>query len=515
MGATQYTVFLAASFIVSIITGVMGIVAFSIKARGARWFGVLMCMIALWCFAIAGQMLSTNEFMSNQWSIAMVFAVAMVPPFYMLFVYYFTGREKELRWWKIPLLFLNPVVAFTLFAIPATQYLMMTEFYYERIAGYLVVVGYDIGLYYPVHLASTILTALIADVMILQHAFQWPKTLRKKLYILILATLIPIATNLIQTARIFPNLHGNLDVFGFSIAGIIIGIVFYMDKLLALQPVAGRQLMRELPDALLVFDKDWKLVEGNPAAQSLFGEPFQKRIEEHLPFLIQNKEIEEHKTLRNSFVLQNKDEVQHFDVIVSPLLMGPQLMGYQMLLRDVTELIQSMEKLEQLATTDPLTGLNNRRFYHLEGERIYDLAQRYQHSICVMTFDIDHFKQINDRYGHHSGDEVLVQVAELIKVTSRKSDIVARFGGDEFFVLLPESTNGYAVALAKRLQARLKENPFEIDGNQVSITFSFGIASCEPGKNNALSLDALMREADLQLYEAKHQGRDQICMVSF
>ena len=82
-------------------------------------------------------------------------------------------------------------------------------------------------------------------------------------------------------------------------------------------------------------------------------------------------------------------------------------------------------------------------------------------------------------------------------------------------MLLPESTNGYAVALAKRLQARLKENPFEIDGNQVPVSFSFGIASCEPGKRNALSLDALMREADLQLYEAKQLGRDQIRMISF
>jgi diguanylate cyclase (GGDEF)-like protein len=264
-----------------------------------------------------------------------------------------------------------------------------------------------------------------------------------------------------------------------------------------------------------VFDKDWKLVEGNPAAKTLFGEPIDETIKEHFSLLVQNEEIEEHQILRNSFVLQNEKEVQHFDVIVSPLVMGGQLIGYQMLLRDVSELVHSMEKLEQLATTDPLTGLNNRRFFHLEGERIYDLAQRYDHSICVMTFDLDHFKEINDRFGHHSGDEVLMEVADLIKMTSRKSDIVARFGGDEFFVLLPESTNGYAVALAKRLQAKLKEDPFDLEGNLISISFSFGIASCEPGKPEALSLDALMRQADLQLYEAKKGGRDQIRMISF
>lgn len=172
---------------------------------------------------------------------------------------------------------------------------------------------------------------------------------------------------------------------------------------------------------------------------------------------------------------------------------------------DVTDLIRNAEELERLATTDPLTGLYNRRHFLVALEAEWSRFQRYYRSMSVLMVDIDHFKSINDRYGHAVGDEAIKAVADACLLGKRKSDIVGRMGGEEFAVLLPETTGSRARLVAERIRKRIAAQTLRAHDAHFRITASIGVAEALVSMSG---VDALMAAADQALYQAKAAGRD-------
>lgn len=167
-----------------------------------------------------------------------------------------------------------------------------------------------------------------------------------------------------------------------------------------------------------------------------------------------------------------------------------------------------LRRIEYASTHDGLTGLKNRheieRQLTLECER----AERYRRQFSVMLLDVDHFKQVNDTYGHQVGDEALRIVAEAVRKTIRKTDVAGRYGGEEFLVLATETSPEGAVNLAERLNAAIKAAPIPLPGNDtLSLTASIGVSSWSPQRN---SPGSLIHSADEALYRAKKSGRDRI-----
>jgi len=174
----------------------------------------------------------------------------------------------------------------------------------------------------------------------------------------------------------------------------------------------------------------------------------------------------------------------------------------------IIERFRSEKMLVKLATTDPLTGLYNRRhFFELAGQEVFH-AKRYRHPLACIMFDVDNFKEINDTYGHLFGDKVLNEMVQCCYNIVRKSDIFARYGGDEFVILLPESDDQSGRQLAERLWADFLCRSLQIDNEEVTITLSLGVASM-PG-NDHLALGILLNRADEALYKAKGKGRNQV-----
>ena len=172
---------------------------------------------------------------------------------------------------------------------------------------------------------------------------------------------------------------------------------------------------------------------------------------------------------------------------------------------DVTDLVRNARQLEVLATTDPLTGLFNRRHFLMTLDAEWSRFQRYYRSVSVLMVDIDHFKSINDRFGHAIGDEAIKAVAEICTRGKRKSDIVGRIGGEEFTVLLPETTLSRARTVAERIRRRVEGLTLMADGRPVSVTVSIGVAEALTSMSG---IDALMKAADAALYQAKEGGRN-------
>jgi len=167
------------------------------------------------------------------------------------------------------------------------------------------------------------------------------------------------------------------------------------------------------------------------------------------------------------------------------------------------------ERVEQLSVTDALTGLANRRRFDQELSDELRRARRYGKPLALILFDLDHFKVFNDRYGHPAGDLVLKTVAEILRQSSRETDLAVRSGGEEFALILPETDVSEAVRVAERVRRQLASTPVFWNGSKLTITVSAGVIG-NVGQFLPNDPAMLFRLADQALYRAKEQGRDQV-----
>lgn len=177
-----------------------------------------------------------------------------------------------------------------------------------------------------------------------------------------------------------------------------------------------------------------------------------------------------------------------------------------LVLKDLAKIATAELELREHANTDALTGTMTRRAFFKEGARLHALMQRKELNISVVMLDIDRFKEVNDRYGHAAGDEVLRSIANACRVNLRECDLFGRLGGEEFAVVL-EGNRLKALATAERLRAAIEALQFTFNEQNVCVTASFGIADVAQDND---TIEATLKRADAALYEAKAGGRNRI-----
>ncbi|MCG2585685.1 sensor domain-containing diguanylate cyclase [Massilia sp. TS11] len=203
---------------------------------------------------------------------------------------------------------------------------------------------------------------------------------------------------------------------------------------------------------------------------------------------------------------------RHFWTIKVPLSRessGDTLVGIS---TDITEMQVLKEELQRQAYTDMLTGVSNRRHFFQEAAKEFSKARRYRLALSAIVLDLDHFKQINDRYGHQAGDAVLVELAQHCVRTVRDCDLFGRLGGEEFAFVLPSTQLDAAYILAERLRTSLTGMLIKGDWpGAIAPTASFGVAMLNPQDRD---IAALLARADKALYQAKEGGRNRVCIAS-
>ncbi|WP_229634277.1 GGDEF domain-containing protein [Duganella qianjiadongensis] len=179
-------------------------------------------------------------------------------------------------------------------------------------------------------------------------------------------------------------------------------------------------------------------------------------------------------------------------------------------LQRTQELMQANAKLELLATTDPLTGIGNRRRMTEQINRELDRGRRFGHPLSLLMADIDHFKNVNDQYGHEAGDRVIIAVARTLAGGVRNIDMASRFGGEEFVLLMPETSIAVASSAAERLRQEIANLEVRGDkGESIRFTISIGVAMTAP-ENTLETPSTLVSRADKALYQAKESGRNRV-----
>ena len=216
--------------------------------------------------------------------------------------------------------------------------------------------------------------------------------------------------------------------------------------------------------------------------------------------ILKNKSSVTQLPIEKDFYIGRDKEKKHF-------LMSAQYTRYKekevaiVVLDDVTELTESKLRLEKMVATDYLTGVYNRRHLFSELNNLVISSERYKTKLSLLMIDIDHFKKINDTYGHQIGDKALIKVAHFLKETLRKCDIVGRYGGEEFMIILPHTGIDQAYHCAERIRKKVEKLDLGIPHN---LTISSGVSEYYDGS----SVNDLIRKADLLLYEAKSKGRN-------
>jgi len=200
----------------------------------------------------------------------------------------------------------------------------------------------------------------------------------------------------------------------------------------------------------------------------------------------------------NDFIAKTSDHVEFL----------ARVRAHVKLAQTIQELEQSRRYLKEQADTDPLTKLANRRsFFSAASSSIAQMKRQNEH-FSIIIMDIDHFKRINDTYGHQAGDVVLQQLAMVLSTALREGDILARIGGEEFVVASPYTNRLAAIVLSERLRKAIEASEFVYENNRIPVTISLGIASMTKSDDD---VDKLLAVADSRLYLAKQKGRNRIC----
>ncbi len=305
--------------------------------------------------------------------------------------------------------------------------------------------------------------------------------------------------------------------FGLILSYLLILIIYHM----YLKIEKERNLFKTLTDTLeagiyIVKEKEG-IIFVNPMALKLLGYSFEeiRRKEPHYIFHADAlggvpleecpviKTLKKGETFKADIELIRKDGTKFWAyMIATPLFENRKFIGRMIIFIDITERKQLEEKLRSMAITDPLTGLFNRRhaFNILKKEK--SKADRGISSFCIVLIDIDNFKNINDTYGHDIGDEVLINIASFLKKNLRAYDVVARWGGEEFLVILPNINIKGAAISAERIRKAIEK----MDISGIKTTVSLGVTCYKPVE----SLNKTIKRADEALYEAKKQGKNKI-----
>jgi diguanylate cyclase (GGDEF)-like protein len=541
-----FSLLLAASALISL--GVAAYVWRRRSAPGAASLALLTLALAEWAGAYAVMWAATTEAAQAFWLRATYIGVVVALPAILAFTLHYVHLGHWLTRRTNLLLSLHPVLSFGLLLADPWTGLFLARTEPVTRWGF-AVLDWERG---PAFWVTTVygyllLTAVV--VLLGRFALQAARPYRAQALSVLAAILIPWAANFITqfTFRFMSEL--DLTPVFFSLTGLALAYGLYRHRLLDLAPVARGAVLDGMEDGVLVVDAHNRIVDANPAAQQLLagpaiGEPLEKVFHQYPDLVARYASVDRAETE----VAVNGAQ---YELRITPLDDRPgRAAGRVIVWRNITErkraeaglraanerLQAQLSQIEVLqarlreeALRDPLTNLYNRRYLNETLPRELLRAAREHYRVTLVMVDIDRFKVVNDTYGHPAGDRVLQTLAQVLNTSTRAGDLVCRYGGEEFVVVLPNTSAAQARHRAETWRAAFAASRTEYDEKTMTATISAGVAEFRPrrdgdpvGLRSTLVLEAggdtlaeaLLRAADRALYAAKQGGRNQVALFA-
>lgn len=403
------------------------------------------------------------------------------------------------------ILFLPVFICFWIFIGDPLNLIFNSNVYYSQKAFPYIVSDFNLIYYFGIILSYGLV--LVSCVILTIKIFRENKKVRRFYLVHLFVGLIPLAIGIYCVVLQIPYRR---ELTSISLCLVFIVLMLYLLKAGAFKVVskAKYQLFESVEDGIVILNKDNEYLDSNSVAKEIF--PLLKTTEIGTS-IYKLYDISENLILsgKDKFEMHYQDKVKNYKFTCSILKEDDKHIGSIYMFYDITEFEELSSKLAELATIDELTQVNNRRNFFTLSEQIVLMSRRYKSVSFVAMLDIDHFKIINDHYGHHVGDFALKVLANHCKDFMRRSDIFGRYGGEEFAIVLYNSDVEAARRRLDELRESIANLKIEFEDKVINLTVSVGFAQLNPQDENALN-DSLVK-ADKALYFAKESGRNKVC----
>ncbi|MGO4110526.1 histidine kinase N-terminal 7TM domain-containing protein [Paenibacillus sp. YAF4_2] len=526
---TPYSAVLTLMVTAGVINIIMGIYVMSNRSKQlmGKTFITMCFLSAIYIFGSALELSSGTLTEVKFWITVEYFGMPFLPPVSLMLIMHFLGMERFLKWRLRFIMYLMPFI--TLVLVITND---LHHFYYRSIELHiepdLHKVDLNVGPWYIIQGGYTFGCMIGGVVLLLLYWNRMRSSYRLQHIIMTVGLLLPLLGDFLYLGNLTP---GGIDpipvIMTITAALYMWGLV--SKGLLNVAPVARDTLFESMSDGVLVLDMNNRLVDYNPAAASVLPELTTSSLGTAIePILALHTDVnllalhaggeEETPRIHDEIKWTARNQSYYYQIRSSFVRnKGGQETSKLIVMIDMTERVRLQEQLRELAYHDGLTGIFNRlHFIHLSEALLHQSITKDE-PLALLLFDIDHFKQINDVYGHDVGDRALLHVVEVCRNILRPEDVFGRYGGEEFVMAMPGLSWEAAEAAAQRIRSEIAAQSMvaATSEQEISVTASFGIAVARGGcEEKDGGINQLLKSADNALYEAKNSGRNTVRLAS-
>ncbi|KIL42788.1 diguanylate cyclase [Jeotgalibacillus alimentarius] len=468
-------------------------------------------LISIYCFGTAFGLMSETLGEIKFWTVILYIGMPFSAPVGLLFVMQYLGINALKK--RYLSLLIIPLVTFLMVATNDFHQLYYRVYEVDPVLG-APYVYQEVGIWYLVHGITTFSSMFVALYLLMSHWRDIDREYRQQLAALMLGQFIPMVTAFIYLIGLTPPGIDPVPVIMWVSSILYLWAIGY-SRLFRIMPIAKTTIFNSINDGVIVLDSSRRLIEYNQTTEqmfpqltkAMFGHEFNivwKQLAGE-PFPFQAAETAAQQELQLSGADGHSFTYQ---VRSTPLHHGLHHKGQLLIFTDITEVKVLQLKLEHLAYYDELTQIYNRRAFFEHCKQHYTEAVERSLPMTVILMDIDHFKKVNDTYGHAVGDMVLKHMADQCKGKLGGDQLFGRYGGEEFVLALKNQDLNEGMKLAESLRQHIENHPFQTEETLLSITLSLGVATATHLSDE--SLFQLLNQADKALYEAKRTGRNKV-----
>jgi len=500
----------------SILTGILLISGFlfiliflyslSKRNRVSGLFSLMCLAVAIYVIGYAFELRSQNVEQIKFFLAVEYFGAPFMPAFWLLFAYKFYFNRNSLLKMNVAVMIV-PIL--TLFFCVTNDY---HHLFYTDISAIpyedIVIANLSKGPWYYVYAVYSYLILLLGIAVFYRSWRDSHLTMKTPALLMLIGTLSCGIFSIVYLAGLSP-LGLDLAPFGLCVLAIFYFIALFRYNFLELGEIIRSAVFLEISDGIMVVDNRKRLLDFNNAAKKVFPWLDIKNIGLDLSCLENARQIVEHTDKHFEIEVTQDGNPRYYEFRVTDLSSKNRILGSVLFFHNITKQREMIEALDNMASYDSLTQVYNRRRLIDEAELYAQRAIRHLGSLSVLMIDIDLFKKVNDEFGHLTGDEVIRAVIRICKERLRSSDIIGRYGGEEFLVVLPESSLEDALNIAEHIRKHIEDLEIISQDNLIKITVSIGVASAA-GSREGINVMQVINRADKALYQAKHNGRNRV-----
>ncbi len=476
----------------------------------ARFFILYTGAITVYCFGAAFGLISTTLEQMTFWTVIQYAGMPFSAPLGLLFIMYFLGKNITKRLFAA--LLVIPFISFIMVATNHWHHLHYRVFEVDPVLGFPYIYQ-EIGIWYVIHGVFTFASMFVAFLLALSHWKETARVYRPQIFSLVIGQLVPMLTAFLYLIGFAPQGIDPVPMV-LWVSSLLYLWAIHSSRMFSIMPIAKDTIFNSINDGVMVLDESCRLIEFNHGSRSMFpllnksmfGMDFNKVWFElsgdSFPFPLETSVV----TKELKLTIDGSERI--YQVRTSALHHANNRNGLLVIFTEITELKMLQLKLEHQAYYDELTQIFNRRAFFQMAEQDFAAAQKVSSPFTIILMDIDHFKSVNDTYGHSVGDQVLMHVAKACEKQLVEGMIFARYGGEEFVLSLMGCTAYEGEKLADQLRKHIAAQPLLTPEGVLTVTLSFGVA--EAAEDPEETLNQLLIKADKALYSAKREGRNQV-----